>query len=74
MLTPEGHWMSPPPIYPPIKTKGIYTNIRVNEIIIKVLNIYDIGIVNERSIQSYEIWESDMNYFHDFLNKKSLVR
>lgn len=32
MLTPEGHWMSPPPIYPPIKTKGIDANTRVNEI------------------------------------------
>lgn len=40
MLTPEGQWMSPPPIYPPIKTKGIDTNTRVNEIEKKVLNIY----------------------------------
>lgn len=31
MLTPDGHWMAPPPTYPPIKTKGIDTNTRANE-------------------------------------------
>lgn len=25
MLTKDGQWMSPPPVYPPIKTEGIET-------------------------------------------------
>ncbi|XP_052718138.1 protein N-terminal glutamine amidohydrolase-like [Crassostrea angulata] len=28
MLTPEGHWVSPPPTYPPIKTKECSNNIQ----------------------------------------------
>lgn len=25
MLTPDGRWKAPPPLYPPIKTEGINT-------------------------------------------------
>lgn len=76
MLTPEGHWMSPPPTYPPIKTKGIDTNTKGQWDWKRVLVLNTCIYLRSRSRYSKrtELWNLGIRYelFQWFFNNISL--